>query len=68
MCDYSLHGLKNRLANKGKQLFIHKFHTGSKGLASVADSPQVLRYSNRAASDKRPVEDLFPQLSRIEQR
>ncbi|MBO0859058.1 MAG: hypothetical protein J2P21_11395 [Chloracidobacterium sp.] len=37
MCDYSLHGIKNRLANEGEQLFIHKFHTGSKGLASVSD-------------------------------
>lgn len=37
MCDYSLHGIKNRLANEGEQLFIHMFHTGSKGLASVTD-------------------------------
>jgi hypothetical protein len=37
MCDYSLHGLKNRLANEGEQLFVHRFHTGSKGLASVTD-------------------------------
>lgn len=37
MCDYSLHGIKNRLATEGEQLFIHKFHTGSKGLASVTD-------------------------------
>jgi hypothetical protein len=37
MCDYSLHGIKNRLANEGEQLFIHKFHTGSIGLASVTD-------------------------------
>jgi hypothetical protein len=37
MCDYSLHGVKNRLANEGAQLFVHKFHTGSKGLASVTD-------------------------------
>jgi hypothetical protein len=37
MCDYSLHGVKNRLANEGDQLFIHMFHTGSKGLASVTD-------------------------------
>ena len=37
MCDYSLHGVKNRLANEGEQLFVHRFHTGSKGLASVAD-------------------------------
>ena len=37
MCDYSLHGLKNRLAVKGERLFVHRFHTGSKGLASAAD-------------------------------
>jgi hypothetical protein len=37
MCDYSLYGIKNRLANEGEQLFIHRFHTGSKGLASVTD-------------------------------
>jgi hypothetical protein len=37
MCDYSLHGVKNRLANEGDQLFIHRFHTGSKGLASITD-------------------------------
>jgi hypothetical protein len=37
MCDYSLHGLKNRLAVEGERLFVHKFHTGSKGLASAAD-------------------------------
>jgi hypothetical protein len=37
MCDYSLHSAKNRLANEGDQLFIHMFHTGSKGLASVTD-------------------------------
>jgi hypothetical protein len=37
MCDYSLHGIKNRLANEGERLFIHKFHTGSKGLASATD-------------------------------
>jgi hypothetical protein len=37
MCDYSLHAIRNRLANEGDQLFIHMFHTGSKGLASVTD-------------------------------
>jgi hypothetical protein len=37
MCDYSLHGIKNRLANEGEQLFVHMFHTGSKGLASATD-------------------------------
>jgi hypothetical protein len=37
MCDYSLHGLKNRLAVEGERLFVHRFHTGSKGLASAAE-------------------------------
>lgn len=37
MCDYSLHCIKTRLANEGEQLFVHKFYTGSKGLASVDD-------------------------------
>jgi hypothetical protein len=37
MCDYSLHCIKTRLADEGEQLFVHKFYTGSKGLASVDD-------------------------------
>ena len=37
MCDYSLHSIKTRLATEGEQLFIHRFYTGSKGLASVDD-------------------------------
>jgi hypothetical protein len=37
MCDYSLHAVNNRLAKEGESLFVHKFHTGSKGLASDAD-------------------------------
>jgi hypothetical protein len=41
MCDYSLHAVKNRLAVEGEQLFVNKFHTGSKGLASVADFAAV---------------------------
>jgi hypothetical protein len=34
MCDYSLHGIKNRLAREGEPLIVHRFHTGSKGLTS----------------------------------
>jgi len=37
MCDYSLHGVKNRLAVQGESLYVHKFHSGSMGLASDAD-------------------------------
>jgi hypothetical protein len=37
MCDYSLCGIPNRLAVEGEQLVVHKFSTGSMGLASPAD-------------------------------
>ena len=34
MCDYSLHGMPNRLAEEGEVLVVHRFFTGSKGLTS----------------------------------
>ena len=34
MCDYSLHGMPNRLADEGEVLVVHRFFTGSKGLTS----------------------------------
>ena len=34
MCDYSLHGMPNRLAEEGEVLVVHRFLTGSKGLTS----------------------------------
>jgi len=37
MCDYSLHGLPNRLAIEGEQLVTHRFPTLSIGLASPRD-------------------------------
>lgn len=37
MCDYSLHGVKNRLAVEGEQLLVRTFRTGSKGLVSMQD-------------------------------
>ena len=39
MCDYSLHGIPNRLAQEGEVLVVHRFYTGSKGLTS----PEYLR-------------------------
>jgi hypothetical protein len=39
MCDYSLHGIRNRLADEGETLVVHRFYTGSKGLTS----PEYLR-------------------------
>lgn len=37
MCDYSLHGIPNRLAQEGESLVVRQFPTGSKGLAAVPD-------------------------------
>ena len=36
MCDYSLAGIPNRLAAVGDQLTVHRFYTGSIGLATTA--------------------------------
>ncbi len=37
MCDYSLHSVPNRLANEGEELMVHRFPTGSIGMASPAE-------------------------------
>jgi hypothetical protein len=37
MCDYSLMAVPNRLAREGEELVMHRFPTGSLGLASPAD-------------------------------
>ena len=37
MCDYSLLNVPNRLAVEGEPLVIHRFQTGSRGLAPVAE-------------------------------
>jgi hypothetical protein len=37
MCDYSLMGVPNRLAQEGEELVIYRFQTGSLGLAATAD-------------------------------
>jgi hypothetical protein len=46
MCDYSLHGIENRLAVEGETLVVHRFSTGSKGLTS----PQNLEPTNSSKS------------------
>ena len=38
MCDYSLAGIPNRLAVEGEELVVHRFRTGSLGLASPCPS------------------------------
>jgi hypothetical protein len=37
MCDYSLQGLPNRLAEEGEQLVTYRFRTGSIGMASPTE-------------------------------
>ena len=44
MCDYSLHGIRNRLAEEGEILVVHRFFTGSKGLTS----PEYLQPAERS--------------------
>jgi hypothetical protein len=41
MCDYSLMALSNRVAQEGEELVVHRFCTGSRGLASPADLNRV---------------------------
>ena len=35
MCDYSLAGVRNRLAVEGEQLVVQRFSTGALGLATL---------------------------------
>ena len=37
MCDYSLMAIANRVAVSGDELVVHRFHTGTVGLASASD-------------------------------
>lgn len=40
MCDYSLMGVPNRLAREGEVLIVHRFRTGTLGLACPSDLTQ----------------------------
>ena len=51
MCDYSLMNLPNRLAKEGEDLIVHRFPSGSLGLASPAD----LRPKMEAASKRQTI-------------
>ncbi len=50
MCDYSLHGLPNRLAEEGEELVAHRFITGAIGLTSPAE---LRRAANRGSGLER---------------
>jgi hypothetical protein len=55
MCDYSLHGIRNRLAEEGEVLVVHRFFTGSKGLTS----PNYLKSKTQAKSWVTAVKKFF---------
>jgi hypothetical protein len=41
MCDYSLQGLPNRLADKGEELKVHRFSTGAIGFTSAVEMQSI---------------------------
>ena len=55
MCDYSLHGIRNRLAKEGEVLVVHRFFTGSKGLTS----PEYLKPAAQPKSWMAALKKLF---------
>jgi hypothetical protein len=59
MCDYSLCGIPNRLAAEGEQLVVHKFCTGSMGLASPADLQVPVAKAETKKSFWQQVKDFF---------
>ena len=52
MCDYSLHGLPNRLARDGEELVAHRFSTGAIGLASPAEVCRAVNWTNKSEKKK----------------
>jgi hypothetical protein len=60
MCDYSLHGIRNRLAEEGETLVVHRFHSGSKGLTS----PEYLKSTQQPKSLMATLRRMFATESR----
>src|SRR3989442_11991071 len=46
MCDYSLHGLPNRLAREGEELVAHRFPTGAIGLTAPSELSRRANLAN----------------------
>ena len=59
MCDYSLAGIPNRLAVEGEELAVHRFPTGSIGLASPSTTYRCGLASRQPPFACRPVPGLF---------
>lgn len=49
MCDYSLAGIRNRLAVEGEQLVVQRFSTGAQGLASLTTRRAWLWFAKECA-------------------
>jgi len=50
MCNYSPHFIRNRLAEEGEDLVLHRFDTGSFGFASAADLRECEAKNEKASS------------------
>lgn len=59
MCDYSLMAFPNRLAETGEELVVHRFPSGSIGLASQADIALQQAKSTERRSFWSAVRDFF---------
>jgi hypothetical protein len=59
MCDYSLQGLPNRLANKGEELKVHRFSTGAIGFTSPGELQARARNVQKGAGFWSTIRDWF---------
>jgi len=59
MCDYSLMEFPNRLAVEGEVLVVHRFRSGSLGLASYEDCEQARRKTAENKSFWNHVKDIL---------
>lgn len=55
MCDYSLQGIRNRLAEQGETLVVHRFQTGSKGLTA----PETVKHDDGPKTWMAAIKRLF---------
>ena len=61
MCEYSLYGIENRLAEEGEVLVVHRFHSGSKGLTS----PEYLKSTEQPKGLMAILKRMFAAPSRV---
>jgi len=59
MCDYSLMEYESRLAAQGESLIVHRFPSGSLGLASVHDCCLAESEANRTKTFRATLKEFF---------